>query len=877
MTYLYKDVLINLINTKEGTAFKSADFVVSNITDNITATTNTTAELSPYGLTGKYGVKTVNYNRIDLSAISPIVIDRFSYTTVADILPSIMKDHGLQIYSDDIVNNSLNTADHTSLDAGTLVASKDSIVFKGSAKITYSFKCANFIYTFSIPVTRQTPLNWVNHPNYYFRVYRDPVQLFAINSYNKTFTKTTVKRFSPKYFTVNGPRSMSFSIVSDQDKMTINYTARLKNDLCGITWFSEDTKDHTNQKYSTNKDYRGTVWVFDIELSNTSPVLNDEKRAPSITVNARDASGTPVTYIIPIFRYADTPTLRTARVTIDWSTVMGGFFADQPIFAGDIDNLFIAAVVSSYDVASDPLPAPMNGSISITNVSVTGPSSDLVLRKATVGVNGLGMATSYDDSYDLTPQRIIENLLDLGYSDSINHYCGMSIFPQKTWDGTRLVIVTHDNAAGLPVVNNPTAQWHKDFARQCAKNNLRLIQAVSFETFSPDTRYDWVQRAANNELGETGYVPPSNLLSPCSVDAMNWLHKASIEFASIASAAGLEIIVQIGEPWWWYNPGTLKPCFYDASTRQKFNAQTSLIAPDFQNIFSTNVGTPYDEFKTFLRNELGNAVLGIRDAIKTAHPTAKVSILPFFPTIINKGIMEFVNYPVNQYAYPNFDIFQTEGYDWLIQDDTANIPKSMTIPLIDLGYPPSQVEYLAGFVPQLPLNARPEVWKRILKNIKDNLTYSIRKQYIWAYNIIARDSVTIVPEDGFVRFFYDTDYYRTTVNSLPITNIDLGDYQLVTVEKASVQTVGDFIDNVKAQLPDFDVFLQYQTNNLVVCRNGKTFALDDGNGAVGPAIGFDCGIFDEGSFRQQTDPNSMAISDFSKIINVTSSLTPNPI
>src|SRR3546814_4961258 len=40
--------------------------------------------------------------------------------------------------------------------------------------------------------------------------------------------------------------------------------------------------------------------------------------------------------------------------------------------------------------------------------------------------HGLSMATGYDDAFNQTPERLLRNVLALGYRGDINHYVGMS-------------------------------------------------------------------------------------------------------------------------------------------------------------------------------------------------------------------------------------------------------------------------------------------------------------------------------------------------------------------------------------------------------------------------------------------------------------------
>src|SRR3546814_8580733 len=55
-------------------------------------------------------------------------------------------------------------------------------------------------------------------------------------------------------------------------------------------------------------------------------------------------------------------------------------------------------------------------------------SSGSVLEQGDVMLpgHGLSMATGYDDAFNQTPERLLRNVLALGYRGDINHYVGMS-------------------------------------------------------------------------------------------------------------------------------------------------------------------------------------------------------------------------------------------------------------------------------------------------------------------------------------------------------------------------------------------------------------------------------------------------------------------
>lgn len=181
----------------------------------------------------------------------------------------------------------------------------------------------------------------------------------------------------------------------------------------------------------------------------------------------------------------------------------------------------------------------------------------------------------------------------------------------------------------------------------------------------------WAQRDWNSNLGKTGYQPPSYFFSLSDQNALAYLHKVFIEFADTMVAGGCNVNMQIGEPWWWYNTDTNLPCVYDYPTKLAFNADTGLYAPDLGTIYEAmnKTGTPYDEFKTWLRNKLGQTCQNIRAAIKAKYANAQVCPLIFFPSIRSpiQTLATYINYPSQHYSYPNFDYIMTEAYDWLLE------------------------------------------------------------------------------------------------------------------------------------------------------------------------------------------------------------------
>ncbi|UUM26370.1 phage capsid protein [Acinetobacter colistiniresistens] len=594
---------------------------------------------------------------------------------------------------------------------------------------------------------------------------------------------STIDRFSPKYWRIDGPQTMSFAITNYANGFEAAFRSRTTTDLAGISWDSYDVKDHKLLAYETKYDYSGTVWDFDIELSASMPALNNETLTPTLTVYYHEDGVDKVAYVV-LFNYANQPASRSAHIHINWDTVKAGFSATDSFPVSDIQRISLSGFTLSYNGHSTlPLVEPEDGYIRITNSVTTGPNAKLSLSRVSVPLHDYGICTSYDDHYDLNPQRLVDNMAALGYHGLINHYCGMSKYPELYWDTTINKWQIPDTLVTNQAVVNPcTRKWHEHFAQALHSAGMQPVFGVSFEMYSLGAKEFWAQRDWNSNLGRTGYEPPSYFFSPCDQNALAYLHKAFIEFADTMAVGGCPVNMQIGEPWWWYNQGTDLPCVYDYPTKLAFNADTGLYAPDLGTIYDAvhKTGTPYDEFKAWLRNKLGQTCRDIRTVIKTKYPQAKVCPLIFFPTIRTpiETLATDINYPSEHYSYPNFDYIMTEAYDWILEARLGLAHQAVSeIPTLDLHYPVDKVAYLAGFVPDSSIAHlygfdktkayRTPIWQRVFGDMQNNNALGLMKQFIWAYPQVMQDSVTIDTLQAPNGFFVENTLYTPINDDTP--------------------------------------------------------------------------------------------------------------
>jgi hypothetical protein len=436
-----------------------------------------------------------------------------------------------------------------------------------------------------------------------------------------------VKRFDPRYWTVDFPRPMMAAVTTQgADTLVIDAMFLRRGDLAGVIWESVDRWSHPLLALETARDYRGTTLAFRWTATGAVQPL-DAVNGPVLTIEGRDADGVARSWFVRLWNYA-AGTGADAEVTLDFDALDAGFslpLEAQRVWAGDIDRMFISMVPPLYDGSDVPLPAPANARVILSGIRCDGPGSVIKAGDAFVPPHALRMTGGYDDSYNQTPERLIEAVHALGYSGLFVHYVGMSHFPGLAWDalaGAYLV----DPA--VPVCG-PAAAWHADFLGRAAALALEPVLSLSFELFDQNCPAAWAQRAVDGARAATGYVPPSTLLSPAEPAAMAWLQGVALAFNAMAVAAGVAPRFQIGEPWWWVGPDW-KPCLYDAATTALYLAETGQVAPAMADIRAVTTA-PMRDYLDWCGGLLGRATLALRDAVVAAVPGTQTLLLFYAP------------------------------------------------------------------------------------------------------------------------------------------------------------------------------------------------------------------------------------------------------
>jgi uncharacterized protein (TIGR02217 family) len=542
-----------------------------------------------------------------------------------------------------------------------------------------------------------------------------------------------VSRFDPRFWTVNFPRPMMAAVTSiAHDALRVDCVFYRRDDLAGLIWEAEDRFDHPLLAYETRRDFRDCRLRFRWRSHDLVPL--DAVNGPVLTIEGRDAGGAARTWYVRLWNYA-TGTPEDATVAIDFAAVAGGFAHPgeaDPVWAGDVDRMFVSLVPPGYAAVDAPLPNPVEGWAEMTGIVCDGPGSVLEIGDAIVPPHALGIASGYDDSYNLTPARLLRNALQLGYRGPIVHYVGMSHYFRLDAGGMA-------TAAG-GALNAACAAWHRDLAIRAKAQGHRLIWSLSYEVFDAHCPAAWKQRHANGAPALTGWVPPSTLLSPAHDGAMAYLREVARAFLGIATAAGLAPLFQIGEPWWWIDPATQAPCLYDA-------AAVAAFAP--VPIASIRDASTPAQRATLDRAGacLAASTASLAAAARAAAPGCTVHLLAYLPTVLDPAAPEArrANLPMG-WASPAIDILQLEDYDWAAAGDRAATARAVAAVEARLGYPAARQHYLSGFVLRAEDAGQ---WHAIDRAAGDARARGVAAAILWALPQVMRD--------GFVHFDGDEE------------------------------------------------------------------------------------------------------------------------
>lgn len=558
---------------------------------------------------------------------------------------------------------------------------------------------------------------------------------------------TTIRRFEPAFLELDFDISAVATMVTvGSNGLTIKGILRTDTNLVGLFWRSKDKWGHPLFSYQQDINWSNCTWAFDLTYT-ACPTINDEANAGlnRLTMTVQDMSGKPYYVYLMNYMTAGDPDSRSGSFSLPFPNVYAGVLADEEIPWDFIDCMFIGFVPPGYHKATaDNPPVPLTPEVpfeaNFTNISVTGSNSTVGYNDAGLAAHDLFIADGYADSYPLTPERVVDQIVLLGYRGEVVLYVGFTQFLSLTWDageGRFIIDTTKDT------LNEPTQQWITDFCARLDAAGIAVVMSVSFELLKQYAPTDWAQYDYKGQQSESGWDPSSTFVSPCSEDGMNYLRDVAVEFVGLGVAAGATMKYQVGEPWWW--AGGYRgdgPCFYDDNTQAAYLDETGnpVPTPFIQTIYDHYELDPDQvDYLTWLQGKLGEKTTWLADEVKAAHPGTECTVLFYTPTISNPlaPMLTLVNFPTTDWSKPNWDFIQVEDYEVIEFGNFAQQLNDLDVPIKNLGYDAADCQYFSGFN-LLPATAF--IWDKIDKAIwQAREVKGYPQALVWARPQVCRD------------------------------------------------------------------------------------------------------------------------------------------
>lgn len=235
------------------------------------------------------------------------------------------------------------------------------------------------------------------------------------------------------------------------------------------------------------------IWLT-VELIDD--VLNDLDKSYSFNISI-DVNGDIKS--LNILNYIDgtlTPRKAIIKLPLDslysgWSSELEGWEKIEP---EDIKGVILNIPSPSYgnQVGENLIDVP-HFDVSITDLWVENKNDGQAIEGYfgqwdgvnIDGVNtldtGLSMCTSFDDVIVQSPAQLFENTLSLGYSNGLNHYIGISNYPNLLWDeDNRKFSINTDDP-----IDSSVLRWHADLMKRFNDAEIPIVFSISMELFYP--------------------------------------------------------------------------------------------------------------------------------------------------------------------------------------------------------------------------------------------------------------------------------------------------------------------------------------------------------------------------------------------------------
>ena len=567
-------------------------------------------------------------------------------------------------------------------------------------------------------------------------------------------TQSSVPALSTDYWYLQFPRPNMGSAVHyrdpntnlpDPDALRITLAWADCDQLTSLVFDTDDLHDHALAAYQPQS-FVNLKWTFSLSFdANVTPF----DAANGITLTVINAQGTSYVrlwnYKVPL------SSGNNATFVLDFTNLRSGFAPNGPLVdPTTITQIFLTFSHPSYG-SGLKLTDYVYSNVLFRNIeqvhSSDGSPALLSVAVPSFPKHNLQMTMGYDDLYNMTPKRLVDQMISLGYSTNCTLYIGMSHFMRLGWKPNESRFGYIFATMGSAPINEVSLAWFKDLYLRLREHNVNLIWSMSYEMLYEYIPYEWTQLDFQGNPALTGWSPPSSLMAFVNQDVMTHLNNTAAQCLSIQGSSDTKYF-QIGEPWWWDGSfSTGHPCFYDPYTRAAFlqeNQNATMWI--FQSITEPVDTWQKQQTANWLQRKLGQSTQIISEFLKANFTNVKTGVLFFTPQAFGAQLTSIVNYPQLQWKHPNFDFFQVECYDTVTSGNIQLQDTQLRQVVQQLDYPFPDFQYFAGFV--LYNQGASSEWPLIYQGMVDANRIGFSNIAIWSYSQIIRDSVLVYNMPG---------------------------------------------------------------------------------------------------------------------------------
>ena len=139
---------------------------------------------------------------------------------------------------------------------------------------------------------------------------------------------------------------MASVVTTGPDALRVDAVFYKADDLAGLIWEAEDRCDHPLLALRDGRDFRRLPAALPLAIGGREGARRGD--GPTLTIEGRDEGGAARSWFVRLWNYADgTPRGRgvSARFRRRWPAAGQ---ADDPVWAGDVDRMFVSLVAPGY-------------------------------------------------------------------------------------------------------------------------------------------------------------------------------------------------------------------------------------------------------------------------------------------------------------------------------------------------------------------------------------------------------------------------------------------------------------------------------------------------------------------------------------------------